>query len=51
MLDDSRQPIDKEVFMRLLSYHETKSKSMRHDAAPAGGDPAQPVTKPPRRKS
>src|SRR5262245_48819426 len=26
MLDDSRQPIDKEVFMRALSYYELRSK-------------------------
>lgn len=27
MLDDSRQPIDKEVFMRALSYYEIRSKT------------------------
>jgi len=26
LLDDSRQPIDKEVFMRALSYYEIRSK-------------------------
>ena len=26
MLDDSRQPIDKEVFMRALRYYEIRSK-------------------------
>ncbi len=26
MLDDSRQPVDKEVFMRALSYYEIRSK-------------------------
>jgi hypothetical protein len=26
MLDDSRQPIDKEVFLRALSYYEIRSK-------------------------
>ncbi len=26
MLDDSRQPIDKEVFMRALSYYEIRSE-------------------------
>jgi hypothetical protein len=25
MLDDSRQPVDKEVFMRALSYYEIRS--------------------------
>ncbi len=33
MLDDSRQPIDKDVFMRMLSYYEIRSK----------GDAAQPA--------
>ena len=33
MLDDSRQPIDKEVFMRVLSYYEVRTKS--NDVAPA----------------
>jgi hypothetical protein len=53
MLDDSRLPIDKEVFMRLLSYYEVSSTTTRHDGAPAGGrdsataakpDAAQPAT-------
>jgi len=39
MLDDSRQPIDKEVFMRMLSYYEVRSKS----------DAAQPAAAPQRR--
>ena len=26
MLDDSKQPIDKEVFMRMLSYYEIRRK-------------------------
>ena len=26
MLDDSRQPVDKDVFMRALSYYEIRSK-------------------------
>ena len=37
-LDDSRQPIDKEVFMRMLSYYEIRSGT------------AQPATTAPRRK-
>ena len=40
MLDDSRQPIDKEVFMRALSYYEIRSETTRHDGAPAGTRPA-----------
>jgi len=27
LLDDSRQPIDKEVFMRALRYYEIRSKT------------------------
>ena len=37
MLDDSKQPVDKEVFMRALSYYEVRSNTTRHDGAPAGG--------------
>jgi hypothetical protein len=39
LLDDSRQPIDKEVFMRALSYYEIRSGTTRHDGAPAGTRP------------
>jgi len=39
LLDDSRQPIDKEVFMRALSYYEIRSETTRHDGAPAGTRP------------
>ena len=39
LLDDSRQPIDKEVFMRALSYFEIRSETTRHDGAPAGTRP------------
>jgi hypothetical protein len=35
MFDDSRQPIDREVFMRALSYYEIRSETTR---------PAQPAT-------
>jgi hypothetical protein len=27
LLDDSRQPVDREVFMRALSYYEIRSES------------------------
>lgn len=37
MLDDSRQPIDKEVFMRALSYYQIRSETTRPGGAPAGG--------------
>ena len=40
LLDDSRQPVDKEVFMRALSYYEIRSETTRHDGAPAGTRPA-----------
>jgi hypothetical protein len=51
MLDDSRQPIDKEVFMRVLSYYGMIPKTTRHDGAPAGRGAAQPAAAPNRRKS
>ena len=35
MLDDSRQPIDKEVFMRALSYYEIRSQTDAAQPAPA----------------
>jgi hypothetical protein len=37
MLDDSRQPVDKDVFMRALRYHEIKSGTTGQDGAKAGG--------------
>lgn len=59
MLDDSRLPIDKEVFMRMLSYYEIRSETTRHDGAPAAGretapaegNAAQPASAAHRRKS
>jgi len=59
MLDDSRLPVDKEVFMRALGYYEIRSESTRHNGAPAGGvgapaapsDGAQSATSAHRRKS
>jgi hypothetical protein len=58
VLDDSRQPVDKDVFMRSLRYHEISAGTTRHDGAKAGGrdnaaagsDAAQSVTAAPRRK-
>jgi hypothetical protein len=41
MLDDSKQPIDKEVFMRMLSYYEIRSETTRPAGAPARTDAAQ----------
>src|SRR5262245_22174674 len=43
MLDDSRQPIDKEVFMRVLSYYDLSSTTTRHDGAPAGSNAPRPA--------
>jgi uncharacterized protein YpmB len=43
MLDDSRLPIDKEVFMRMLSYYEIRSGTARASAVPVQGNAAQPV--------
>lgn len=43
MLDDSRLPIDKEVFMRMLSYYEIRSET-RPGGAPAQTNVAQPAT-------
>jgi hypothetical protein len=59
LLDDSRQPIDKDVFMRMLSYYELRSTTPRPNGAAAGGpktggagnDTAQPATAPHGRKS
>ena len=39
MLDDSRQPIDKEVFMRVLSYYEVRSTTTHQDAAQPAAAP------------
>jgi len=43
MLDDSRVPIDKEVFMRMLSYYEIRSETAHPSAAPARENAAQPA--------
>jgi len=37
MLDDSRQPVDKDVFMRALRYYEISSEPARHEGATTGG--------------
>ena len=59
MLDDSRLPIDKEVFMRMLSYYQIRSETAHQggtpaagrETAPAEGNAAQPATAAHRRKS
>jgi hypothetical protein len=49
LLDDSRRPVDKEVFMRMLSYYEIRSETA-HPAAPTKSSTAQPSTATQRRK-
>jgi hypothetical protein len=44
VLDDSRQPVDKDVFMRALSYYEIRSNTTRHDGAAELTNAAQPAT-------
>ena len=50
MLDDSKQPIDKEVFMRMLSYYDIRSETARPGSAPTEKNAAQPNTAAQRRK-
>jgi hypothetical protein len=50
MLDDSRLPIDKEVFMRMLSYYEIRSETARPGGAPPTKTNAAPATVAQRRK-
>jgi len=50
MLDDSRLPIDKEVFMRMLSYYEIRSETARPGGAPTKRNETQPTTAANRRK-
>ena len=49
MLDDSRLPIDKEVFMRMLSYYEIRSGTARPSGAPTERNAAA-ASAAPRRK-
>ncbi len=49
LLDDSRLPIDKEVFMRMLSYYEITQETAR-PGGPDKTNTAQPATAAPRRK-
>jgi hypothetical protein len=50
MLDDSRLPIDKEVFMRMLSYYQIRSEAAQPSAATTNGNTTAPATPAPRRK-
>ena len=50
LLDDSRRPIDKEVFMRMLSYYEIRSETARPSGATTDGNAAAPANAAQRRK-
>jgi hypothetical protein len=50
LLDDSRLPIDKEVFMRMLSYYEIRSETARPSGATTNGNAVAPANAPQRRK-
>ena len=50
LLDDSRLPIDKEVFMRMLSYYQIRSETVRPSGATTNGNFAAPANAAQRRK-
>ena len=50
LLDDSRLPIDKEVFMRMLNYYEIRSETARPSGATTNGSTAAPANVAQRRK-
>jgi hypothetical protein len=50
MLDDSRLPIDKEVFMRMLTYYEIRSETALPGSSPTKRNAAQPAAAAQRRK-
>ena len=50
LLDDSRRPIDKEVFMRMLLYYEISSQTARPSGATTDGNAAAPANTTQRRK-
>jgi hypothetical protein len=43
LLDDSRRPVDKEVFMRMLSYYEIRSETTRPSSATTDANTAAPA--------
>ena len=43
LLDDSRRPVDKEVFLRMLSYYEIRSETARPSGATKDGNTAAPA--------
>ena len=50
LLDDSRRPVDKEVFMRMLSYYEIRSETARPNGATTDANAAAPANAAQRRK-
>jgi hypothetical protein len=50
LLDDSRRPVDKEVFQRMLSYYEIRSETARPSGATTDGNAAAPANAAQRRK-
>jgi len=50
LLDDSRRPVDKEVFMRMLSYYEIRSETARTSGVTTDGNAAAPANVAQRRK-
>ena len=50
LLDDSRRPIDKEVFMRMLLYYEIRSQTAPTSGATTDGNAAAPANATQRRK-
>jgi len=50
LLDDSRRPVDKEVFMRMLLYYEIRSETARPSGAATGGNAAETSNVTQRRK-
>src|SRR5215468_5595823 len=50
LLDDSRRPVDKEVFMRMLSYYEIRSETARPSGAATDESVSAPAKEAQRRK-
>jgi hypothetical protein len=50
LLDDSRRPVDKEVFMRMLLYYEIRGETTRPSGATTDGNKAAPANAAQRRK-
>jgi hypothetical protein len=50
LLDDSRRPVDREVFLRMLSYYEIRLEAARPSGAATDGNAAAPGNTTQRRK-